>query len=170
MSTAVSGETFKPSFRWRLLGFDRREVLAFCDQVILDYDRLVQKLQQAQHELDAAREKVGQRAPTETTSQRVERIVVSAQRIADEIEIAAKGDVARLLAEANARAANVVQDAEHRSARIVEEARSKVTGFAEQVARMQARYSELRAAIERAADTATSALNEVATREQGIFQ
>jgi cell division septum initiation protein DivIVA len=195
MSAAATADVFRPWFRRRLAGFDREEVLTFCNQLIREYERATQELERAQRELQVARDSViHQNACPETASQAVERIVRSAQRVADEIEHAAKSDAEQLLADARARAASVVQDAEHqaagiiedamgkaealvqqatnlvqsaehRAAGIIEDATGKAADLAQHVINMQTRYAELRAAFERAADTAASALNEVAARE-----
>ncbi len=109
----------------------------------------MRELEQAQHDLEAAREGTAeQRVPPEATSQRVERILESAQRIADEVETGAKDAAARLLAEASARAAMVVRAAERRAAEIVEEGLSKAADCARQVAQMHNHYAELRGAFE----------------------
>lgn len=170
MSLAVTVGGFKPSFSRRLAGFDRQEVLAFCSQVIHDYERTLHELEQTRHELQRARTETVEVGPALTTSQRVERILQSAERIADEIEGRATGDAARLLTEANAQAAEVVKAAEHRATQIVEEAMSRVSNFAKQVVTLQAHYAELRAAFELAADTAANALGEMASREQWVVE
>lgn len=169
MSIAVTVGTFRPSFRLRLVGFDRREVLTFCDQVINDYKRAEEELERAKQELFVAREAAGkQTEPAETTGQGVERILRSAQRIADEIETSAKGEAARVLAEANVRAANIAKDAEHRAVAIVEEAIQEAATHAKRVLALQRQYAELRAAFELAADRVARALGEFADPKHGV--
>lgn len=166
MSIAVTVSGFKPSFRRRLLGFDERQVLAFCAQVIDDYDRTLQELDRSRQELHVALEGAAEARRAETALQGVERILVSAQRIADEIENGAKGEATRLLAEASTRAVDLVKDAERRAAVIVEGARHEVARVSDQLVAMRTHYAELRAAFELAADTAASALHEIAGQER----
>ena len=164
MSIAVTVANFRPSFRLRPLGFDRGQVLAFVSNLIGDYERAVRDLDHARQELHVAHEGATEQ-PSGTAAQGVERIFVAAERIADEIEDRAKGEAARLLAEATARAADVLTNAERRAADTVEAARKEAGTFGEQVASMRLHYAQLRAAFELAADTAASALSEIAAQE-----
>jgi cell division septum initiation protein DivIVA len=166
MSVAVTVGTFRPSFQTRLVGFDRREVLAFCGQVINDYKRAEEELDRARNELHLAREAADKpSAPAEAIAQGAERILRSAQRIADEIETSAKEEAARQIAEARARAADIVKDAEHRALAIVEEAILDAATHRKRILVLQNQYAELRSALTLAADRATRALAELVDPE-----
>lgn len=182
MLKAMTVGAFKPSFSVRLFGFSRRQVLAFCSQVVDEYERVKRDLEQSRQALHAARaESAEVKKSTATPSQGVERILGSAQRIADEIENDARTQAARLLAEASARAAEVAKEAERNAARIVDDARGEAARCDERAAALRAqyaelrtafevaahKYAELRAAFEVAAHTAASALSEIATLERG---
>ena len=188
MSMAFTVGGFTRSFSVRLVGFDRQQVIGFCSHIANDYERTVRELEHSRKALHALQ--AAQPAPTaamplaQASAQGVERILTSAQRIADELEHDAKTQAAQLLEEAKARAADLVKEAEHAAAGLVDEARHAAAGLvdearhtaaglvdearreaamcAEQVAGLRNHYAALRAAFERAADTAASALNDIA--------
>jgi cell division septum initiation protein DivIVA len=87
MSSAVTIGGFKPVFHRCLVGFNPSEVLTFCSQVIRDFERTVRELEAAQHELQALKSPTDQ---AETVPDRVARILLSTERIADEIESRAR--------------------------------------------------------------------------------
>jgi len=166
MSVAVIVGTFRPSFRVRLVGFDRREVLTFCGQVINDFKRAEAELDRARNELHLAREAADKPSePAEALAQGAERILRSAQRIADEIETSAKAEAARQIAEANIRAADIVKDAEHRAVAIVEEAILEAATHRKRLLVLQNQYAELRSALTLAADRATRVFTELVDPE-----
>jgi cell division septum initiation protein DivIVA len=177
MSMAFTVGGFTRSFSVRLIGFDRQQVIGFCSHIANDYERTVRELEhsrKALHALQAAQPAPPAAMPlAQASAQGVERILTSAQRIADEIENDAQTQAARLLEEAKARAADLVKEAEHAAAGIVDEAKHTAAGIvdearreaatcAEQVAGLRNHYAALRAAFERAADTAARALSDIA--------
>jgi len=166
MSMAFTVGGFTRSFSVRLLGFDRRQVIGFCSHIANDYERTVRELEHSRQALHAlqARTALPAAAPP-APAHGVERILASAQRIADDIENDAKTEAARVLAEAKTSAALIVKEAEQTAGGLVDEARREVTKCGEQVAGMRSQYAALRAAFERAADTAASALSEIAAHE-----
>ena len=169
MSMAFTVGGFTRSFSVRLFGFDRQQVIGFCSHIANDYERTVRELEQSRqtvHSLQAARPTSPAALPAaQTASQGVERILASAQRIAEEMESDAKTEAARMLAEAKTSAAGIVREAEQTAAGILDEARREAEKFGEQVAVLRRQYAGLRAAFERAADTAASALGEIAAHE-----
>jgi cell division septum initiation protein DivIVA len=179
MSMAFTVGGFTRSFSVRLLGFDRQQVIGFCSHIANDYERTVRELEQSRvalHALQAAQSAPAAAMPLQASAQGVARILSSAQRIANEIEHDAKTQTAQLLAEAKARAADLVEEAERAAARIVDEAKHTAAGIvdaarreeatcAEQVAGLRNHYAGLRAAFERAADTAASALSDIAEHQ-----
>jgi cell division septum initiation protein DivIVA len=158
-----------PSFRIRPIGFDRREVLAFVNNLLSDYRRVRGDLERAQQELlvvhGAAADR---RVPSPTAARDVERILAGAQRIATEIEDAAKDERSRVLAEANTRAAEILEEAKQQAARIVEDGRRRAAQLALRIESMRAHYVQLRPAFEVAAEYAANALSEIDALEQQI--
>jgi cell division septum initiation protein DivIVA len=161
MSSAVTVGGFKPVFHRCLVGFKPSEVLTFCSQVIRDFERTVRELEEAQHELQALKNPTDQ---AETVPDRVARILLSTERIADEIESRARDDSEKLLAEARVRATDVIRDAERRAAGIIEAATSDAAEVEKHVLELRNHCFGLRAAFERAAETATRGLNEIDAR------
>jgi len=169
MAMAFTVGGFTRSFSVRLFGFDRQQVIGFCSHIANDYERTVRELEQSRQTvqtLQAARSASPATLPSaQTPSQGVERILASAQRIADEMANDAKTEAAGVLAGAKTTAAAIVQEAEQTAAGILDEARREAAKCGEQVAVMRRQYAALRAAFERAADTAASALGEIAAHE-----
>jgi cell division septum initiation protein DivIVA len=158
-----------PSFRIRPIGFDRREVLAFVNNLISDYGHVRRDLERAQQELLVVQGSAAERrVPSVTAARDVERILAGAQRIATEIEDAAKDERSRVLAEANARAAETLEEARQQAARIVDEGRRRAAQLGLRVESMRAHYVQLRPAFEVAAEYAANALSEIDALEQLI--
>lgn len=156
-----------PTFRIRPLGFDRREVLAFVNNLLNDYAEAMREYERMQQELRVAQ---GQGAEpsrsSETTAREVERILSAAHRIATEIEEQADDERSQMLAEANVRAGKIVENAEQHAARVADDIRRQAAEFVKRVESLRAHYMHLRAAFEAAGNTAALGLSEFATLEQ----
>jgi len=155
------------TFRIRPLGFDRREVLAFVNNLLNDYAEVMRECERMQQELSVSQgQAAGPPRRSETTAREVERILAGAHRIATEIEERADDERSHMLAEANARAGKIVENAEQQAARVVDDIRREAAEFGKRIESLRAHYTHLRAAFEAAGDTAALALSEFAALEQ----
>jgi cell division septum initiation protein DivIVA len=165
--SVTSVSTPDPTFRIRLLGFDRREVLAFVNNLLSDYAEVVRTCERMQQELSVAH---GQAAETprssETTARAVECILAGAHRIATEIEERAGDERSRILAEANAVAGQIVENADQHASRVADDIRRQAAEFGKRVEFLREHYAHLRGAFEAAGNTAALALSEFAALEQ----
>lgn len=157
----------EPSFRVRVLGFDRAEVRAFVSNLLSDYAQVQRDLDRVQHEVITARNQAAEaRLSSETTARDVERILAGAQRIAAEIEDHAKKERSRTLAEANAVAGEILGNARTQAAQITDAAERRSAELDAGISSVREHHVRLRAAFEAAADTAAVALSEIAALEQ----
>jgi cell division septum initiation protein DivIVA len=167
--TITDDPAHDPSFRTRPIGFDRREVLAFVNNLLSDYGRVKRDLERAQQELLVAQGGAAERrVPSVNAARDVERILAGAQRIATEIEDAAKEERSRVLAEANARAGEILDEARQQAGRIVEDGRRRAAQLALHIESMRAHYVQLRPAFEVAAEYAANALSEIDALERQV--
>jgi cell division septum initiation protein DivIVA len=151
------------SFRTRLLGFDRREVRAFIGNLVEDYERARHELLQLRgHEATADKPVDG--PGLSTTARDVQRVLEGAQRVADDIERRAAEEGAQIVAQAQTSAADILAVAQRRAAEITADARRELVTLEARASALQAHGLRLRAAFEAAADTAASALSELAAK------
>jgi cell division septum initiation protein DivIVA len=164
------------SFRTRPFGYDRQEVQAFVKNILDDYAAARRELQQAlktQSDADTSLEKRNQ---SEIAAREVARILAGAERIADEVKAHASDEYSHLISEAEARAADIVAeaerraadllaDAERRSAEVVGSAARRSAELEDRAMLVRAQHRQLRRAFEAAADTAATALSEIANLE-----
>jgi hypothetical protein len=101
-------------------------------------------------------------APPDTTAREVQRVLESAHRVVEEIERNAAAEGARVIAEAQAHAADVLAAAHRQTEDVLEEARREVTRLEARAAALHAHCLQLRSIFESAADTAGTALSEIA--------
>jgi cell division septum initiation protein DivIVA len=151
------------SFRTQLLGFDRREVRAFIANIVEDYQRARQELEQLRgHEPTPAKIET---SGLSTTARDVQRVLEGAQRVADDIERRAAEEGAQIVAQAQTSAADILAVAQRRAAEITADARRQLVNLEARASALQEHGLRLRAAFETAADTAANALSELATKE-----
>jgi cell division septum initiation protein DivIVA len=127
------------SFTVRLIGFDRQEVRAFIANIVEDYERACHELEQLRGQ-EPLPDKAIESPDRSATAQSIQRILEGAQRVADDIERRAAEEGAQI-------------------------ARRQLASFESRAASLQTHGLRLRAAFEAAADTAASALSELATKE-----
>jgi cell division septum initiation protein DivIVA len=162
----MSGAMFEPAgrdvdFSVKPLGFDRREVRAFVANLLSDYERLRAELDRVRGTAPVAPEIEGAR-PIGTTSRDVQRILEGAQRVADDLERRAAEESAQIVEDARGQAAEVLAGAQKKAVEITAEARRNLGVLEARAATLQAYFMKLRDAFETAADTAGSALSDIA--------
>ena len=165
--TVTDAEMTGASFRVRLFGFDRAEVLRFMNNLLSDYAQAQRDLERARDELSAARKQETEaRLSSESTARDVERILAGAQRIAAEIEDYAKRERSKILADSNAAAGEILANARAQAVQITAAAEQRAADLDKSISSVRKHHLRLRAAFEAAADTAAVALSEIATLEQ----
>ena len=148
------------TFRSRLLGFDRREVRAFIANIVEDYEHLRGELERLRgHETAAVPEAASAMG---ATAREVQRVLEGAQRVASDVERRAAEDSAHIVSAAHASAAEIVAAAQKKAMEITAGARRDVVALEARAATLQAHLLKLRGTFESAADTAGSALSDIA--------
>jgi cell division septum initiation protein DivIVA len=151
------------SFRARLFGYDRAEVQAFIANLLEDYARVREEASRLRNRAPAP---APPPAPDPTTRD-LQRMLESAQRVADDIERRAVEEGVGVVTEARAHAADILEGAQRRAAEITAEARREVASLEARAAALQAHGEKLKAAFEAAADAAGAALGELAAGDLG---
>lgn len=131
-------------------GYDRNDVDQFLDEIcdemtnMLEHiEKLEKDLQQAQMEVEAAKASartaaptVVQQEPVARTSETLEGILLSAQRLADEAVDKAK-----------AKAEDIVKEAEEKAEKIVDEARTEKETLTSQMSGLRSSVAEYKASF-----------------------
>jgi cell division septum initiation protein DivIVA len=154
------------SFRARLFGYDRAEVQAFIANLLEDYARIREEASRLRNRAPAP-PAPKPLAAADATARDIQRMLESAQRVADDIERRAVEEGVGVVTEARAHAADILEGAERRAAEITDEARREVARLEARAAALQAHGEKLRAAFEAAADAAGAALGDLAGGDLG---
>jgi cell division septum initiation protein DivIVA len=149
------------SFRTRLFGFDREEVRTFVASLLEDR-RTVPGSSERFHDHEPLSIRTGEPPASEPAAREVQRVLESVHRVADDIERRASAESAALIAEAQANAAAILAAARSEAEQITTEARREADRLEAQTAVLRAHCLKLRTAFEAAADTAGTALSEIA--------
>ena len=148
------------TFRSRLLGFDRREVRAFIANIVEDYEHLRSELERLRgHEIVGAADTASAMG---TTAREVQRVLEGAQRVANDVERRAAEESAHVLEAAHTQATEIVAAAQKKALEITAGARRDVAALEARAVTLQTQLLKLRAAFESAADTAGTALSDIA--------
>jgi len=156
MSTDFPDTTL--TFRTRLFGFDKEEVSDCLRNLASDYDDARRQIERLTAALKASEEAVGRPASHETIAVEVERVLVSAHRVAEEVRVEAENAAKTTLREAQEEAAQLRSQAGTDAAALASTAAARLTELEAEIDRMTERRQELQALLDRAADR----LNEIA--------
>jgi cell division septum initiation protein DivIVA len=159
--TTTNTSATEVSFRVRPLGFDRAEVQAFIGNLLNDYAQVTRTLERLRQEMSSLREGPERRSQPESTAKEVERILAGAARIAEELRTRAEEESETTLREVEARAADTMKEAETRGAAIVDSALQKAAQLDRQTEAVRFQLTQMRNAIQSAAEAAAMALGEI---------
>jgi cell division septum initiation protein DivIVA len=155
MSLDFSGPV--AAFRTRILGFDKEEVRVCLQNLMRDYDEARKEIDRLTAELktfDLAR----RAAPQEMTVVQVERLLASAQRVAEDVRIDSENGAQQILREAQAEAAQLRTQAETDASALIRTASTRLQTLEVEIEQLVERRQAVHALLERAADR----LNEIA--------
>jgi cell division septum initiation protein DivIVA len=148
------------TFRSRLLGFDRREVRAFIANIVEDYEHLRNELERLRGQGTVGAPEAA--SAMGTTAREVQRVLEGAQRVANDVERRAAEESAHVVEAAHTQAAEIVATAQKKAMEITAGARRDLASLEARAVTLQTQLLKLRAAFESAADTAGTALSEIA--------
>jgi cell division initiation protein len=98
-------------FKTAVRGFDRTEVVAFLTEAADDYEGALREIDHLRHELKRSESSLVEHREREGT---LRNTLVTAQKLADEIKVAAENEAALVIREAKGRAELLLQQAQGR--------------------------------------------------------
>jgi len=101
----------QPRFRTAMRGFDKTEVVAFLTEAAEDYESALRELDRLRHDLTRSEALLAEHREREST---LRNTLVTAQRLADDIKVAAQNEAQLVVREAQGRADLLVQKAQGR--------------------------------------------------------
>ena len=140
------------TFRTRLMGFDKEEVLVCLRNLASDYgeaqkqvDRLTVKLKA----LEDAQEQAPLRSPIGV---QIERLLASAHKVAEEVKVDAESAAKKILSEAQEEAARLRSQAEADASALTKTAAARLAELNTEIERMLERRDAVHAQLHRAAE------------------
>jgi cell division septum initiation protein DivIVA len=146
------------TFRTRLFGFDKEEVRDCLRNLAIDHEDTRRQIERLTAMLKTSEDAVGGPASHEPIALQVERVLVSAHRVAEEVRVEASNAARTTLREAQEEAAQLRSQAETDAAELAVTGQARLTLLKAEIDRMTERRQQLQELLDQTADR----LNEIA--------
>src|SRR5262249_23195679 len=133
-------------------------------------EHALQDLQHLRQELESAREEIKDLKASGVPAHTLEHTLISAQRLASDIERTARDDASRLLAKSRSRARQMIEQAECCAGAVMTKIMEIAAMCDKQAAERWARLANARSAFEVAGDATATALREIAASPPSTSQ